>query len=479
MGKRKFLLILLGILMIGCFLRFYGLDRESLENDELASWVESRKGYFHSVIRNRSPEEVTPPLYYLILFAVIHSFGDSEVILRLPSAISGLISILIIFLLGRTLYSNEEGLVASSLISFLWCPIFYSQSARVYSLLLLFTLLSTLFWIQILRAFQKGGNPSPLLILFYFLTATVSTYLHHFGLFWIYLQGFYSVVVFLKNPRLFLKILLLYLIIGITYLPMLSIFLEDSEKVLQWIPTPGIRHIGGYARFLFNSIWLLFPVAGLFLLFAFRSLKNWRFKIEPLSSGTILLFWLVVPYLGAFLLSHLTTPVYSHRNLIISLPPAYLLLSRSITQFPVKKTFRTALWVVLLFLFLMDLLFIKEYFSTPQKAQFREAVEYVVQEESLYENSMVIGCVWNEEYLNYYFERENSHRRVDLIGGSGEEIAKIHGGILSKDPSYIWLIQAHRRMEKDFHDYFQNNFETIDSKPFHWAEVTLYKRKDG
>ncbi len=148
MNKRVNLVILILLIALGMFLRFYKIEKESLWNDELASWEMSNKESLKEVIRETA-EDVHPPGYQILLFFVIKYFGDTEFWLRFPSAASGVFSILLIFLIGRRIYSDYEGLIASTLMAILWFPIYYSQEARVYSLLLLFSMLSFYLWIII------------------------------------------------------------------------------------------------------------------------------------------------------------------------------------------------------------------------------------------------------------------------------------------------------------------------------------------
>lgn len=128
-------------------------------------------------------------------------------------------------------------------------------------------------------------------------------------------------------------------------------------------------------------------------------------------------------------------------------------------------------------IFLGDLLIVKRYFSIPHKAQFRETVEYVIQHDDLYKDSMIIGWAWDRDYFNYYFERGGSPRRVDLIAGSEEDIESTQRQILSRNPSFVWMIQAHRRMEEGFRDFLDEDLQLIDHQSLVWAEVRLYKRR--
>jgi uncharacterized membrane protein len=443
--------------------------------------MESRRENISSVFQKRSSAEVTPPLYYLILFKVIHSAGDSAAALRFPSAVSGVFSILIMFLLGRALYSDREGLLASGLTAILWCPVYYSQETRVYSLLLLITLLSSYFWITGIRMYYKGTNPSRIRTLLYLLTASLCTHLHYFGLYWIVLQGLFTVLIFLNRPRQLFRISLIYILIGIAYLPEIPVLLMDSDKVISWIKPPGLLHLGGYARFLFNTSWLLIPVTALFLFLFSRILKNImrarHLPFDPTSPEIILTFWLIIPLGGAFLISHISTPVFTYRNLIISLPPAYLLLSRSMTLLPLRSSLKIIAIISFLSLFLGDLLLVKRYYSKPQKAQFREAVLYVLQHDPLYNNSMIIGQAWHEEYFNYYFEKLGGSRRLDVLAGDIDDIESTRLHIKNRSPTFIWLIEAHKKTEEGFREFLEEEYHVIDQKPLYWAYVRLYQKK--
>jgi uncharacterized membrane protein len=79
-------------------------------------------------------------------------FGQSEIAVRALSACLGIISVLLIYKVGRELYNRKIGLIASLLMTISTFAIYSSQEARQYSLLLLLTLLSFLFFIRIIKA---------------------------------------------------------------------------------------------------------------------------------------------------------------------------------------------------------------------------------------------------------------------------------------------------------------------------------------
>lgn len=90
--NKKVLILLIFMLMLGCLLRFYGLGRQSLWNDELASWQQgSHASIFESI--NRYKYDVHPPGYRMALWLAERLVGDSEVALRLPSTAAGALTV--------------------------------------------------------------------------------------------------------------------------------------------------------------------------------------------------------------------------------------------------------------------------------------------------------------------------------------------------------------------------------------------------
>jgi mannosyltransferase len=78
--------------------------------------------------------------------------------LRLPSALAGWLCIPAIYLLGKRLYSGREGLMAALFVAVLWAPIYYSQEARPYSMLILLSILNSYFWWDVIMGLRYRGE---------------------------------------------------------------------------------------------------------------------------------------------------------------------------------------------------------------------------------------------------------------------------------------------------------------------------------
>jgi len=119
-------------------LRLVQLTRFELFVDEAATWWFARL-----TAAGRLAEQIalepTPPLYYGLVGVVMRLFGDSDLVMRLPSAIFGAATIPAVYLLGRDLLQRRVGWIAAVMLTVHPLHVFYSREARVYPLLLWLT----------------------------------------------------------------------------------------------------------------------------------------------------------------------------------------------------------------------------------------------------------------------------------------------------------------------------------------------------
>ncbi|EFO79759.1 membrane protein-like protein [Oscillochloris trichoides DG-6] len=119
-------------------LRLYRLDAQSLWLDEGSSWQMANLPWA-DLLRDLVSPSAAYPLYHLLLKLWIMLAGDSEAMLRLPSALAGAAAVPVIYLAGRA--GNPQARLpslAAALIALLGpFPLWYAQEAKAYSLLLL------------------------------------------------------------------------------------------------------------------------------------------------------------------------------------------------------------------------------------------------------------------------------------------------------------------------------------------------------
>jgi mannosyltransferase len=484
-GGRRVQAVLLGLLiLLGAGLRFHGLGRESLWNDELDSVRVSAQPTVAAVLAKTLRGDGHPPTFNLVLHFVRRHLGSSEAMLRLPSAACGVLSIAAIFVLGRLLYGPAEGLVAAGLLAVLWCPVYYSQEARPYACLLLAVLAAGACWAALLRRWGEGGRASPGLVAGFLLSALAACYLHHFGAGLALLLGGGAVLLARGRARRAAAATFVLLLAG--YGPGLWYLALQKRHAhsWDWIPPPGFYSVGWYLKFLFNESRILPALALAVGLLALA--KSWRARrrgavlgaerpIAGLPPSLLLTLWLAVPFAGAVAVSYLAFPLLTSRNLIVCLPAAYLLLARAFTALASGARLALLAGLVLLFL-LAHLLFVVRFYRVPEKEQFREAVAAVVAADPEPDPAVaVLGCAFHREYFDHYFARLGSRRRLDLLACGDESLAAARELLDRARPRRVWLLRGHRGVSPAFLAFLRGRCAEREHRELLGADVWRFE----
>jgi uncharacterized membrane protein len=161
------------IVIAGSALRFYRLDFHSLWYDEgLQYYVVSHNSFAELFSQTRS---FHPPLSFLINYAFFQ-IRESDLFLRLPSALFGIGSLPLFYMIARNLTNTRIALSSTVVLAVSPFHIWYSQDGRMYSQLLFFSLASS---VLLLRAIERGGWSSWLL---YIVVSAAGIYSHVFML---------------------------------------------------------------------------------------------------------------------------------------------------------------------------------------------------------------------------------------------------------------------------------------------------------
>ena len=122
--------ILITILLLALGLRAYRLDGQSLWNDEGTSVALAARSL--GQITQGAAADIHPPLYYYLLHFWQQAFGQSERAVRALSVLSGVLLVLVTYLLGRRLRGAAVGLLAAFLSAISTFQVYYSQETRMY-----------------------------------------------------------------------------------------------------------------------------------------------------------------------------------------------------------------------------------------------------------------------------------------------------------------------------------------------------------
>ncbi len=475
MNRQPTNLVLLAILGLAAALRLSGLEVQSLWNDELSSWFRSHYDSLADVIQLGVEPDVHPPGFQVLLYFVERTLGTSEWALRLPSALFGILTVAVMYFLGRRLYSESEGLVAAALTAVLWCPLYYSQEARPYSLLLLLSASSTYFWIGMLAEARRGEAPVWQNLAPYVVCASLALYAHYFGLLLVACQTLGSAAHVLWLGGRWRRPAVAAVLIGVAYLPWMPQLWADLSGGPSWIPSPPVSAPWAFLEFLFNRSSALAAFAlALYASLAIVSFRGERSKAGMWRTpGAFLAAWLCVPVALALLASLLLNPVFTARNLIICLPAAYLLMARALLRLPLSGSLTACVAVAVPCLLLIHTVFTLEYYWRPTKQQFREATAFIAGLESEFPGALLIGNAHNPAYIDYYLDKAGSSRRVDVRGGSGASIPRVEEALREHQSRYVWYMGAHVAPEPAFLAFLESRARIVKAQRFIGADALL------
>ena len=145
------------ITLLGLILRVLYINKpDGLWNDEYISWMIASRpmldGFWAGI-----KSQCHMPVYYLYLKSFMAMFGQSDLLLRLTSVLCGTLSIIAMYFTGLE-KDRKTGLIAALFTAISSFLIYYSQEVRFYSLLFLFSALSLLFTIRLVKK-NKPDKP--------------------------------------------------------------------------------------------------------------------------------------------------------------------------------------------------------------------------------------------------------------------------------------------------------------------------------
>ena len=126
--------------LVAAAVRLFRLGHQSLWIDEVFTWYSAGMGgplSLRDVLEN-----VHGPLYSLLTWGVLHTLGDAEWAMRLPSALAGILTVPAMAWLAARWLGREAAVPAAWLAAGSPFLVWYSQEARNYSLLVLAVCLS-------------------------------------------------------------------------------------------------------------------------------------------------------------------------------------------------------------------------------------------------------------------------------------------------------------------------------------------------
>lgn len=330
--RRHALAAMAAVLLLAAALRFHLLEAQSFWNDEGNSARLSERPV--SLIVEGTASDIHPPLYYLLLHGWRGLAGETEFALRALSAFSGVILVASAYALGRQLIGpGGRGAAIGGAFLVILNPalIYYSQEARMYELLALLALLSTLLLVRYLMGTERRG----VVALGYIAVASAGLYTHYFFPAVLLAQNLVAGLWLVGRRKRGASLLrretgawaLMMLATLLVYLPWLPIFFRQAAGRAASRPDLGSFLQESTAWLTAGPTW---PVAespliviAYLLLAAVGAIFGYRVARRGLSFSITLLAMALVPLLMMWVLGA-TRPAY-FKFMLVVIPPLSLL----------------------------------------------------------------------------------------------------------------------------------------------------------
>lgn len=298
-----------------------------------------------------------PPGYYTVIEFIYKFFPPTEVITRLASIAFFLLTIIMVYKLASYVKGRQFGILSAVVVSV--NPIFfkYAFEARNYTMFAFAATASVFFLLELSKNFNKFRA------FFFVLFTALGLYTHYYMVFILGAEGLFLL---LFDRKIFWRMMGLYTIVGILFLPWLKVLVGQIASVgsSYWIPPINFKHtyfdaferiLGGESQ----SIWrtVLFSLSLMLLVVGiFQHLVKKRFEKPYL----MVWLWAIVPFALASLpglsvggLKLPFRPIFFWRYLIGASVPLSMAIVLASQNLP-RQAFKVAIAAVIILSVLID-----------------------------------------------------------------------------------------------------------------------------
>jgi len=501
----RFIVVVLTFLLAATA-RLYRLGHESIWLDESLSIAYVTREYTTLGLIFEFPmQDPHPPLYYLLLDGWVFVFGTSEIAVRLPSALFGLATVILIYALGLKVFDYETGIVAALLLGLSSFHIYHAQNARMYTLLGMLTLASYYFLVDIVAPERDHDLQT---VVGYVIVTTLLGYTHVFSFFVIIAQNIYVFlrVLFdkisfprmgtLQIPRggisiprwISIQISLAALLGPWMFILSRRIFaIPGRGDPTSWIPQPSLfdapRAI--YAFFFIAvsepftiQFWIamgaLFVLAALAAVAVLARGDDNRICLGPDPKVLMFLALFLVPLIGSYVISVTVKPIFVIRYLLPASLGLFLVIGAGISALrsidPFTRLRINGRHVILAFVVLALIFPLPGYYANDQKEQWREAVSHV--EKSASSDAVI---VITEEYMvsPYRYYANRPELTIEPVDDDIQE-DRISDRLEGYDE--VWVLQSRAKKETVYRYLSQSNeFRVVESYENRYKGIQMYK----
>jgi mannosyltransferase len=330
-------ILLLTLLLLAFALRIYHLDSSDISGDE--AWSITVAGWPLSEIVS-SDAETNPPLYHVLLHAMMRFGGTTPFAIRYLSVLSGFVALAFIYRAGKASGGGGLGLTAVAAGAASPFLIYYAQDARMYGMALLGASGSVATFVMLVQKQQSGKQIPRGLWAAHAITSMIGVYSHYYVFAILVAEGIFVVLLLIRR-RLASRLkpwLTTWVVMAATFLPWPLIHVgylqgKASGRFEEWtamkLAEIGRRTFVAYGIGITVPpadawrAWIVGTLALLGLLILLRRPQTRRY-------GVLFTFVLLIGVAFAWLVNPIM-PFFYERYLLVGMPAFLLLLAAGLT----------------------------------------------------------------------------------------------------------------------------------------------------
>ena len=430
----RHLQVLIGLTIAGLLLRFYNLGGNSLWLDEASTLTFARQT-LAGIWESTAGGEFNPPLFYWLEHGML-LFGESEFVLRLLPALLGVLTIPVVYLVGKEFRDRDVGLIAAALLAFSPFHIFYSQEARAYAPMLFFFSLALLFYVRASRSDETRSW------VFFGLFSAVAFWMHFYAIVPVAVLILHALVTRAGDIRRDLRSARNPVISVVAFvaasLPLLIVTVNLFLVRTSSAPTFGVQGFDVvYQTLLQVSGFSDLVMAAFIVLFLVGVAVTWR---EDRNGALLLVFMMVLPLVASLALSSRMPMI--PRYLIYLLPVYFVGIASAYPALYALVKDGRAVYLAVAAAVLISTPFLATYYTTPQKNDWR-GFSAELSGMTGAGDIVVVLPPYMAQPLDYYYSNATDET-IELGANTGEDLRAIQEQYPGRQTFYVvtWDILA-------------------------------------
>jgi mannosyltransferase len=421
---------ILPIIALAFATRLYRLDGQSLWFDEIVVVALARQPWYDSLRAALGQGIQLTPIFHGIikLWLVV---GDSDWLVRVPAVLFGVLTIPLVFKLGKLHFNDAVGLLAAFIFAINPYQVWYGQELKLYTLL---PFIAAGAMVGFSRMIQTRGRKGVWLLMFFNLIGLPA----HYFIFLISMAQFLYLIFTLRQTYRLLRVWVATQLIGVFPLALWWLFIIYHRYItvgIGWIPNPEwYSPLLTFWNFNFTYTGNFSPLILLGLGVALVGLTMGLIGVwDKPERGLLLTLWLFVPFVIVIPLSLGRISFYVDRYLLISTPVLTLLMTAGLLNIRPQglRIGVITFFVAITGLSLGNVYFDREDFSKEDWRMLAQTLDTQVQSDQ-----RVITCT-DGHWLS--FEYYNRHQNLE----PSEVIFAAQVKDLPSSASGAWVIEMH------------------------------------